>query len=197
MKKRIISLLLTGCLVVCPFSSSAQDVDISSMTLEELQQAYLELQDKYNELLESNQTDNAVTDSDVTNSVETGDLVFSLINAVQCSSIPGYFEDETPDKPENVFLIINMEAQNNGPDDDYINSFYNSGYVDGYAIDPATLIIPDHEEFSGDIASGRKRTGSIIFEISSEWKEFEYVYQDKSDNIKASFIITPDSVIVE
>lgn len=197
MKKRIISTVLVGCMMLSPVSVCAEDVNVYEMSLEELQSAYLELQEKYNALLDEN---TSVPDNDnepSETSIETGNFIFTLNSVVQCNSIPGAFGDELPDNPQNVFLIFNVTAENAGTEDEYINIFYSSGYVDGYAIDPSTLLAADLESFAGDVAVGRKRSGDIVFEVSSDWKEFEYLYYNKHEDVKASYIVTPDTVSIE
>lgn len=199
MKKKIVTFLLIGCLAASPTTIFAsENTDISDMTLEELQQAYLELEAKYNALLgEENATEQQVDEnSSGTQTLESGGMVFTLNSVTQSASLPGYFEDETPEDPNNVFLVFDLEVQNTNEEDGYINMFYSAGYVDGYAIDPSTLLTADIESFSGDIAAGRNRAGQVVFEVPSDWSEFEYIYAAEYDNINISFIVSPEDVIL-
>lgn len=197
MRKNLVASLLTCCLLVTPLSISASETNIYDMSLEELQQAYLTLQEKYEALINENSSDVKNSNTALATSIETGNFIFTLDSVIQCSSISGSFSDRTPEDPENVFLIFKITAENIGTEDDYINIFYSSGYVDGYAIDPSTILSSNLESFAGDIAAGRKRSGDIVFEVPSNWEEFEYLYYEKYQDIKASYIVTPDVVTAE
>lgn len=201
MKKKTVIFLLTGCLATSPITVFASEsTDISGMTLEELQKAYLELEAKYNALLEEEHTTEQQVNEGASSgaqTMESGGMIFTLNSVTQSASLPGYFEDETPEDPNNVFLVFDLEVQNTNEEDGYINMFYSAGYVDGYAIDPSTLLTADIETFAGDIAAGRNRAGQVVFEVPSDWSEFEYIYAAEYDNIDISFIVSPEDVTQE
>lgn len=195
MKKRVTVIAL----IISLITASPVYASESEMSYDELLEKYEQLKSDYDELLEA--TSNSEQDGESQKAqkgfedVVVADYTFSLNGVEQYNEISSYFDQvKTPDKDGDVYLLLDLEVANNSSEDGYINIFYSAGYVDGYAIDPSLDSIKDKDDFCGDVAAGRKRTGYKLFEIPNNWEEFEYVYIDKSRNINVSFIITPDDI---
>lgn len=56
-------MILASCLILAPMTTYAEDIDVYEMSLEELQNAYLELQEKYNALLSESHESNPIIDA--------------------------------------------------------------------------------------------------------------------------------------
>ena len=159
MKKKIISLLLTGCLVMCPFVSSAQDVDISNMTLEELQQAYLELQQKYDELLSK---------SSVSSEPETDyDFEYSAEGFTY-----KYLKNEVKNIGGSNYVFVFFEYTNNSNDTAIpyyslvVSAFQNGVEISSYmSIDDG---VPEADVAYKEVKSGTTTNVAFKFELSDE-----------------------------
>lgn len=192
MNKKLLASILSITFFLSPVSIYADEKDDR---IAELESMVAELQNEIDALKEKYEPEDVEEGTkEEKNVVKCRDYTFTLKSAKQCDYLPGYFDDEVPEQEGYVFLLLEIEANNESKANGYINNFYSAGYVDGYALDPSILIAVNHEEFVGDIASGRKRLGTVTFEVPNDWQEFEYVYNDRSDNIDVSFIITPDDL---
>lgn len=94
-----------------------------------------------------------------------------------------------------VFLVLFCEVENISSENDYINMFYQTGYVDGEKCDQKTILTkPDgYERLNGSLDGGKKMKGCVCYEIKPDWKEFEFTYKDgvTDDAQKYTFNITP------
>lgn len=109
-------------------------------------------------------------------------------------------EDDFSDIPGegNVYLTLFFDVENISDEDAYFNRLDFESYVDGYNQHHITLLTsPDgYRTLTGDIASGKRLKGCLIWEVSSNWKELEVSHSSYYDNgKKATFIVTPEDVI--
>lgn len=95
----------------------------------------------------------------------------------------------TPDEG-NVFVICEFNIENNSDEDLIVSSILNfEAYFDDYEADVSisALSASDKDQLDGTVAAGKKMTGVIGFEVSSDWKSLEVHYTPN--------IISDDKVI--
>ena len=130
--------------------------------------------------------------------VEGDTWKISLLSAKQYNSIGEEYLVFSPSVEGNKFLVLFFEVENISKTDNHFNMFYMESYADGYAIGQTLLInnIDNFEMLGGDLASGKKMKGYVAYEVSADWKEFEFSYKDwiSSSNKVATFLITPDQL---
>ena len=202
MKKKILTLLL-ACSVSCSWLTFnivlAEESSEKEMSYDELLNEYEKLKSAYDELLQKYNAEHS--ESKVESSVAdvaTGNWIFHFNKAVRLDSYESVWGLQYPDEEGKIFLAIYVEVENTGSEDDRISMYDSAGYEDGYSVDAEFFDVPLNENvFSGDVASGRKLAGCVLFEVDPDWEEFEYVYYNQYDSVKASFIITPEDISIK
>lgn len=125
------------------------------------------------------------------------DLKITLKNVKVYDEITGEY---LSDKPENgkKYLVLFLEAENLSLDDKNINLFYYDAYIDDKSIENKVLFTePEGEKiFSGDIASGKKLSGFVAYEVDKDWQKFEFTYKDDAllNGTKYNFEFTASQI---
>lgn len=164
MKKKLFIALLVGCLATSPITVSAsENTDISSMTLEELQQAYQELEAKYNALLEKS-----------TNGSDTENSAAEITDADFEYSADGYTykylknQVETIDGTDYVYVFFeytNDSGQSTMP----YYSLSTKAYQNGVEIQSYMSIddpIPEANTAFKDVQTGTTTNIAIKYELT-------------------------------
>lgn len=129
--------------------------------------------------------------------VSSDDLKITLTSVKLYDEIKGEYLSEKPDKGKK-YLVLFLQAENLSSEDKEINLFYYDAYVDDKSIDNETLMsdVNGEKYFSGDIASGKKLSGFVAYEVSDGWEKFEFTYKDGilSDSTKYSFEFTSSQI---
>ena len=130
--------------------------------------------------------------------VEGDTWKISLLDAKEYDSIGDEFYQSTPEIDGNKYLVLFFEVENVSKEDDYFNMFYMESYLDGYAIDQSLIMgnVENYESLGGDIASGKKMKGYVVYEVNPEWKELEFSYKNWVANSTkvATFVVTPEQL---
>lgn len=96
------------------------------------------------------------------------------------------------------YLVLFLEAENLSDKDQYVNMFYYDAYADSKSIKAETLLAKPEDEdmFAGDLAFGKKLSGYVAYEVSKDWKEFEFTYKDGalSDSTKFTFAFSAGDI---
>lgn len=122
----------------------------------------------------------------------------SLLDAKEYNKIEDtYYNDEPAEG--NKYLVLFFEVENVSNEDDFFNYFYLESYLDSYNTDIVlTMNKPNgYEMLSGDVASGKKLKGCLVYEVPiSGWTELEVSYKDwvGTSSKVATFIVTPDVI---
>lgn len=128
------------------------------------------------------------------------DLKITLNKALMYSSISsGYLTDTPADGKE--FLVFFLDIENTSSDTVYLSSYDFDGYVDGYAVSSCYMLndIDGVGELSVNLASGKKVSGFVAYEIDTTWKNFELRYEeydvdyDDQDNTFIFKVVNEDS----
>lgn len=115
-----------------------------------------------------------------------------LLSAKTFDSVEDGVLTDTPSEGMQ-FLTLFFEVENIGDQDDYFNYFYFDSYTDGYSTQLRIMFTkPDgYETLTGDIAAGKKLQGSLTWEVSPDWKEFETSFKEIGADNKLTFAVTP------
>ena len=123
---------------------------------------------------------------------ETGALNDLSATLVGVSESTGA-EYTKPDEGK-VFVLCEFELENNSGQNVSVNSLVSFDvYVDGYAVEPEymTSFITDKPSLSGDIAPGKKMSGVVCFQASTDWAESEVRFKpDYLGNAEMVFVAT-------
>lgn len=104
----------------------------------------------------------------------------ALLDVKEYDKIEGEYYTEEPESGK-VYLVSFLEAENVSGKDDYFNNFYFVAFADDYKIDNFTIIFNEPDGYSaigGDVYSGKKTKGYIVYEVPKDWKTFELTYDD-------------------
>lgn len=158
MKKRILNLILAGAIVFSPLYASAESTDISGMTLDELQKAYVELEAKYNSLLEKSGETEIETVSDF--EYEADGHTFK------------YLKNEVAEKDGEEFVYVFFEYTNDsGESTTPYYALSVNAYQNGVQIDPYISYDEPFEEADTaykDIKSGTTVDIALKFLLSDD-----------------------------
>lgn len=101
-------------------------------------------------------------------------------------------------KDGKKFLVLFLEAENLSKDDAYINILYYDAYADDKSVDATTLYTtPEGESaFTGNVASGKRLSGYVAYEVNKDWKDFEFTYKDGplSNSTKFTFAFSSSDI---
>lgn len=92
-----------------------------------------------------------------------------------------------------VYVLFELEVQNNSDDDAYFNSLYFEAYADDYSAESVALVSfakDGAETVSGTIAAGKKQLGYVAFEVDKEWQQMELHYREILKKDKVIFEVT-------
>lgn len=108
--------------------------------------------------------------------VEYDGLKFTLDSVTEYIDTSEY----ATDKPDagNIFIMLNFTVSNDSGEDKHINMFYEDSYCDDVSIDPHPILFnAPGDTIWGDIASGKKRKGYVVYQVPSNWDTLEFQYQ--------------------
>ncbi|MGM9882185.1 MAG: DUF4352 domain-containing protein [Bacilli bacterium] len=107
------------------------------------------------------------------------DLNITLNKALMYSSISDGYLADTPSEGKE-FLVFFLDIENTSSDTVYLSSSDFDGYVDGYAVSSCYILndIDGVEELSVNLASGKKASGFVAFEVDETWKNFELHFDE-------------------
>ena len=106
--------------------------------------------------------------------------------------------DAYTDTPEdgNVFLVMFLEITNHDNGDDYINPEALSATVDGNELQHCVLFNQpeSYEPIFDHIRPGERLTGFIVWQVPSDWKEFQMKYDGWADicGLTVTADVTPE-----
>lgn len=125
----------------------------------------------------------------------TGDIEVTLLS-VQIGTDHQFMTPEDG----NIFLVCEFEIANNSNEEIRVSSLGSfDAYCDDYALSPklgATGSVSGKNTIDGTVASGRKISGVVAFEVPESWETFEPLYKPKmfSSNDQISFFVERNEV---
>ena len=121
----------------------------------------------------------------------------SLLEARQYTEVKSEYFTDTPDEG-NVYLVLFFEAENISDEDDYINYYNLTSYVNDYAVSTDMILgdVNGCSALASDVAVGKKHKGFVSFQVPSDWTKFETSYQTNfvSKTKIGPFVITPSDL---
>lgn len=205
------TLLLTGCRQNTPSDSNASDSESNVGQTESMHDSSEDAVD--DTLDDSNGNAVSITD-DTTNEIsetdirdpETVSLVMNNTNGNEKVSItmtglcqyPALENDTYTDTPEdgNVFLVMFLQVRNHDNGNDYINPEALSAAVDGVDVTNCALFNQpeSYEPIFDHINKGEERSGFIVWQVPSDWKQFHMEYDGWTDicALTVTADVTPD-----
>ena len=130
--------------------------------------------------------------------IVTGDKwSIALLYAKEYDSIDSeYYSDKPTDG--NKFLVLFFDVKNVSAGNEYFNNMYFEGYADDYSVNSALIMgSPDGmSSVGGDIDAGKMSKGIMVYEVPSDWKEFEISYKDGlwTSHKAATFMVGKEDV---
>ena len=91
-----------------------------------------------------------------------------------------------------VFLVLEFELANNSDESFAMSSLMCfEAYSDDYAVDQSVVTPEGMSSLDGDIASGKKMNGAIVYEVPADYKNFEISFTpDLVSDDKVDFAVT-------
>ena len=173
--------LLTALLICTPAYCSETDID--NMSLEELKQAYRELEEKYNEL--------AGVETEPGMSAEGSAFRMSILDVATEASITSFGDKITPESGKS-FLLVKLEMENISTEDQRINWHHFDTYLDGRTIDvDHDFAFSDNDLLNGNLRDGKIMEGSLCYQVPADWEELEINYREGYGGEIITVIITP------
>lgn len=153
-------------------------------SIEELWEMYLSLLNDYNQLKGELEALKGVPTESVYTA--TGDKYELTITDAYVFDSYNFFGSTKKAADGNVFVGLDLDARNITDEDDYFNYFYFDCYADGYSKSISMDIEGHLSLMAGDVKAGRHLTGSIAFELPTDWKDLEVYYKEDyfGDSIK-------------
>lgn len=178
----IISLLMSGCVI----QETPAYTDIPTVTLNDAPT-----------ITPETETDNNDINSTKSSTYGVGEILdINGVNIVLESVEKSYgdkdeeFSISAPEEGK-IFVICNFYVENNSDGDFNINSFDFNAYEDDFSIHEYIFVSGlGIEELIGTASPGKKIKGSLVYEVSEDFKELELEYQPSIWNDdKYSFIV--------
>lgn len=121
-----------------------------------------------------------------------GESKYSItaIKAYTLDSFESYGDTYTPQEG-NQFLCVEFDAENISDEENYLNRYDFDAYCDGYQVEQLEDCPEDFNVLTGDIARGKHMRGGFIYEVPSDWAEFEIGFTEEYDGPRTSIVITP------
>lgn len=119
----------------------------------------------------------------------------TMIGLNQYDSLESETYTDTPEDG-NVYLVMFLNVSNHDSGDDYFNPESLSAKVDGKEISHSVLFNQpeSYEPLFDHINTGEERTGYIVWQVPSDWKEFRMEYDGWTEmcalNVTAT--VTPE-----
>ncbi len=207
MKKKILSSLtaisvlaisLCGCSST-PASSTVigKSSDVSQTTQNTTSKEDNQLSDEKDTEKTTEKPSEALQKASIGKFVSSDDLKITLTDVKIYDEIKGEYMSDKPEKNKK-YLVLFLEAENLSSEDKDINMFYYDAYEDDKSIESKVLFTePEGEKmFSGDIASGKKLSGFVAYEVNKDWQKFEFTYKDGvlSNGTKYNFEFTASQI---
>lgn len=162
MKKRLIAMALISCLMCTPITTYAEEVNVYEMSLEELQNAYLELQEKYNALLSESGETNATAGTTAEHDFEYTAKGFTY----------KYLNNEVKEVNGTNYVFVFFEYTNNsGETSTPYYSLTVSAFQNGIAMQSYISIndeVPEAELAFKEIKTGTTANIAYKFELSDD-----------------------------
>ena len=122
----------------------------------------------------SKEADSSKTEKDrfgVGESAELNDIIVTLVGATESEG-----GDFNSPEEGNIYLLCDFNIKNNSSEDITVSSVMCfSAYVDDYStsMSLSAQLASENGQLDEAVAAGKKMTGSIGFEVPSDWKEIE------------------------
>lgn len=118
---------------------------------------------------------------------EIDDIQITLQNVTEMNEISVFSPAEG-----KVFLVLEFELANNSKEDFAMSSLMClEAYCDDYSIDQSVITPDGMNTLDGDIAVGKKMNGAIVYEVPTDYKNFEISFTpDFIKDDKVDFVVT-------
>lgn len=171
-----IVLIIVGCVILIPIIIF---VVFAIIGYNAIKDAGSEVEDKINDYIQEN------TGSDVTGTIgdalSDGEMKLTLTGAYMYDRIGEGYLVNTP-KDGKEYLLFFFDVENISSEEQFISYFDFDGYVDDVSINTTTIFgsVDDKETLSATIATGKKASGFVAFEVDKTWEEFELHYDNNA-----------------
>lgn len=136
------------------------------------------------------------TKSTVGDTVTADGWRVTLEKAIQSDQVGDNTLFQSKASEGKTFVVLFFEVENISNKNDFFNMFYHKSNVDGYSANNKTLLneIDGYSDLAGDVDAGKKRRGFMAWEVSADWKEIEYSYEELGGNRICTFTVTPADI---
>lgn len=171
-----IVLIIVGCVILIPVIIF---VVFAIIGYNAIKDAGSEVEDKINDYIQEN------TGSDVTGTIgdtlSDSEMKLTLTGAYMYDRIGEGYLVNTP-KDGKEYLLFFFDVENISSEEQFISYFDFDGYVDDVSINTTTIFgsVDDKETLSATIATGKKASGFVAFEVDKTWEEFELHYDNNA-----------------
>ncbi|MDE6016467.1 MAG: DUF4352 domain-containing protein [Acetatifactor sp.] len=197
MKKK----LLTGLLLVAMLLNLAACVTVKDS---DSQKTIKDIESSASDQSESlPNSESSEPDSNLPEYAKVGQIVsgdkwsIALLYAKEYDSIDSEYYSAKP-SDGNKYLVLFFDVKNISSENDYFNSLYFEGYADDYSVNSKIIMVnPDGMSgIGGDIDAGKMSKGTMVYEVPSDWNEFEISYRDGlwTTHKAATFVVNKEDI---
>ena len=121
----------------------------------------------------------------------------ALLYAKEYDSIDSEYYSDKPSEG-NKYLVLFFDVKNISSENDYFNYLYFEGYVDDYSTNVSLIMgKPDGmSAIGGNLDAGKMSKGYIVYEVPSDWQNFEISYKDGvwTTHKAATFVVNKEDI---
>lgn len=199
MKKKLLMLLM----LVAMSASTVACVEISETNSQGTIQDIKTSEDSQSKTDDDSSVESSEPEDNLPEYAKPGQIVtgdkwsIALLYAKEYDSIDSEYYSDKPEEG-NKYLVLFFDVKNISEGNEYFNNMYFEGYADDYSVNSA-LIMGNPDGMSGvggNVDAGKMSKGFMVYEVPSDWKEFEISYKDGlwTSHKAATFMVSKEDI---